>query len=185
MPKAPYPIAVFSRIFAVILSASPALAEAPLFDPFSGYRMAQYRAPIPAPPEGIPALSTARVQALAAQGATLLDVHPLRTFEIAANGTWLHPERHESLPGALWLPVVGWGTTEAWADAYLHAALEEHASRDAPVIVFCQLDCWLSWNAVQRVRALGYDARWYPGGVDDWQAEGLPLVPLDPLPLQN
>ncbi|MEN9059730.1 rhodanese-like domain-containing protein [Ponticoccus litoralis] len=97
----------------------------------------------------------------------------------------LHPERHESLPGALWLPVVGWGTTEAWADAYLHAALGDHARPDAPVIVFCQLDCWLSWNAVQRVRALGYDARWYPGGVDDWQAEGLPLVPLDPLPLQD
>lgn len=183
MPKRPVLTAICSCLCCALFSSAGAGAEPALFDPFTGYRIAAYRAPIPAAPEGIPTVATHELPALIEAGALLLDVHPLRSFRIAGDGAWIHPELHRTLPDATWLPVVGWGVIEGWAEDYLHDSLSRLAAPGRPVIVFCQTDCWLSWNAVQRVRSLGYDARWYPGGVDDWQAAGFDLVPSEPLPV--
>lgn len=182
MPNHPRVIAICSRVALLLVLAGAAGADTALFDPSSGYRLTQYRAPIPAPPAGIAALTTAEVVALSAAGARLLDVNPLRQYRIAEDGHWIHAEPHDSLPGALWLPVVGWGRLEPGAEAYLSATLARHVAKGTPVIVFCRQDCWLSWNAVQRVRDLGHEARWYPGGVDDWRAQGRTLVPVAPVP---
>ena len=185
MPKIPRLIAICSRVVLGALLATPSLADTALFDPASGYRVTQYRAPIPAPPAGIRALTTAEVVTQSASGAVLLDVNPLRHYRLTDDGQWIYAEPHDSLPGALWLPVVGWGTLEAGAEAYLADTPARHATTGAPVIVFCKKDCWLSWNAVRRVRDLGYEARWYPGGVDDWRDEGHPLIRATPAPWRD
>ncbi|WP_417606515.1 rhodanese-like domain-containing protein [Primorskyibacter flagellatus] len=185
MPKTPARIAVCSCIVMALAQWGKALADDSLFDPFTGFRMAQYRAPIPASPDGIESVTTGDLLELTDKSAVLVDVHPLRSFHIAEDGTWIHAMHHQTLPDAIWLPVVGWGVIEPWAEAYLGTALAHRVQRDAPVVVFCQLDCWLSWNAVQRVRDLGYKALWYPGGIDDWQAAGHSLVPVEPLPLRE
>lgn len=185
MPFLPAGIAKSSRVAFLCLFAAvfPGSAEVQdLFDPFTGYRMAHYRSPAPTPPEGIRSLAVPEVIALRKRGAVLLDVHPLRFVEFDEEGEWITPAEHMSLPDAIWLPVVGWGNIEAWAEEYLAETLQEVASSGAPVIVFCQRDCWLSWNAVQRVRDLGYAAMWFPGGVDEWVEAGKNLSPVRPWP---
>ena len=48
------------------------------------------------------------------------------------------------------------------------------------MLFFCKTDCWMSWNAAKRAVARGHSqVGWFPGGVDDWQAEGRELVPAD------
>lgn len=180
-------IAVYSCLLAV-LSFSPLMSHAEtLFDADTGYRLTQYRAPIPAPPDGVATVSLAELDQLAAEGAILVDVRPLRTFHIEPDGRWIIAEPNQSLPNAIWLPVVGWGIVDDWAEDYLRNSLMKLATPGQPVpeqtvIVFCQADCWLSWNAVQRVAALGYDARWYPNGVDGWTEQGRDLTPVFPVP---
>ena len=46
------------------------------------------------------------------------------------------------------------------------------------VVFFCEsAQCWLSHNASLRALALGYrDVVWYRGGIEAWEAAGLPMV---------
>lgn len=153
-----------------------ARAEA-LFDA-AGYRMSAYRAPVPDHAPGAETIGIAQVQAMAGQGALLLDVMGLKTYRLAPDGQFLTPEHRDSLPGAVWLPVVGWGRLEPWQQDYLDSNLARLTGSDKahPIIVFCKVDCWVSWNVVKRLNAAGYSRLyWFPGGADAWADAGLPL----------
>jgi PQQ-dependent catabolism-associated CXXCW motif protein len=51
------------------------------------------------------------------------------------------------------------------------------------VVVYCQADCWMSWNAAKRILAYGYsDVAWYPEGTDGWERAGLDLTESQPEP---
>ncbi len=158
--------------------------EGPLFDG-QGYRLKDYRAPVPAEAPGARTITLSELQALQSEGAVLLDVMGLRQFEIGQDGVWITPEDHLTIPGAIWLPVVGWGKLEEWQQAYLEQGLARLTEGDlaTKIVVFCKLDCWLSWNAAQRISALGYrQLYWFPPGVDGWSDAGLKLVLTTPLP---
>lgn len=161
----------------------PAGAE-DLFDG-AGYRLGQYRAPVPAEAPGAVTVGLAEVQVLRDQGALLLDVMGVQRFEIAPDGTWLTPERRDTIPRAHWLPVVGWGRLEPWQAGYLETSLLALTAGDRAraMVVFCKVDCWLSWNAAKRIAAAGYTGvHWFPGGADAWAEAGLPLERATPLP---
>ena len=51
---------------------------------------------------------------------------------------------------------------------------------DLPMVFYCQsVECWMSWNAALRAVRLGYrNVLWYRGGIEAWQAAGLPLTGL-------
>ena len=52
-----------------------------------------------------------------------------------------------------------------------------------PIVTFCLADCWMSWNAARRLRALGYrDVRWFAEGTDGRRDAGLPLAAASPEP---
>lgn len=172
------------------------LAGAPLFAPLSyaealrfdttGYRIADYRAPVPDQAPAGRIVGAEEVEALHGRGALLLDVMGLRHFRITDDGGWLVPEQHLSLPGAVWLPVVGWGQLEGWQQGYLDESLAQLTGTDMskPVVVFCMVDCWLSWNTVKRLDAGGYsEIYWFSGGVEAWADAGHDLVALEPYPL--
>ncbi|WP_010394434.1 hypothetical protein [Paracoccus sp. TRP] len=165
-----------------------ALAEPKALFGSDGYRIDSYRAPVPDTAPGARTLDIAEVQALVARGWTPVDVMGARIFEIGDDGEWIMPERHLSLPGAHWLPVVGWGQLEPWQSDYLDASLQRitGGNREAGLILFCKLDCWLSWNATKRIAALGYtNLGWFSGGVDAWADAGLPLVETRPEPYRR
>jgi PQQ-dependent catabolism-associated CXXCW motif protein len=68
---------------------------------------------------------------------------------------------------------------------YFSKGLEKatHGDRAGTVVLYCQANCWMSWNAAKRALSLGYsNVAWYPEGTDGWSAAGLPLEDATPEP---
>lgn len=171
-------------------SASDLQAARPdLFDPENGYRVAKYRAPSP---DDIPGPSTPitahEAMSLVSAGALAIDV-----FGAGQNaridpetGKWLISRVRDTLPGAVWLPEVGRGAIDDDMAGYLAITLEKlsYGDQARTIVVFCRADCWMSWNAAQRIADLGYsDVRWLRNGTDGWQDIGGPLIRVEPLPV--
>ena len=100
-------------------------------------------------------------------------------------GTLWRDRPHASIPGAIWLPNTGFESLAPETLAYLLDGLEAATGGDpeAPVVVFCKAECWMSWNAAKRALEHGYTrVFWYPAGVDGWTAQGWPLEPVEPRP---
>ncbi|WP_083897206.1 hypothetical protein [Azospirillum sp. B506] len=151
-----------------------------------GYRMADYRAPTPPGLRGAETVGVAEVERLARADAILVDVLPTppKPDGLAADSRWVPPP-HRSLPGAHWLPNVGYGAPSPEQETYFRTRLEALTvgDRQRPLVVFCQPDCWMSWNAAKRAIALGYRAvKWFPAGTDGWKAAGHELVTVEPAP---
>ncbi len=168
-------------------SSSEHMAKRPeLFHPDTGLRIARQRAPTPDDVPGAARIDTRQVQELSAAGALLLDVGPaLQSRFDELDGTWLVPKDHRSIPGAVWLPEVGRGELEPIMQRYLSANLSKLATdTDRAIVVFCMADCWMSWNAVQRIHALGYpNVFWFAEGVDGWLDQGWDLEAIEPVPV--
>ena len=147
----------------------------------SGYRMQDYKAPVPATLAGARVLSTAEAHALwQDHAAVFIDVlpQPPRPSGLPAGTLWHRPPRLD-IPGSLWLPDIGYGALAAPMQAYFAANLRP--LRDRRLVFYCLAGCWHSWNAAKRALALGCPrVAWYPGGTDAWQAAGLPLAPATP-----
>jgi len=167
-------------------------AEAPqaLFSS-DGYRIDEFRAPVPeAVPGGI-TLSTAQLQRLLSNGdALLIDVlpAPVKPKDRPASLLWLPPDRF-NIPGSHWLPNVGYGALSDELDDYFKGNLERLTAghKDRPIVLYCLADCWMSWNAARRAaREYGYSAvHWYPDGTTGWEAAGLPLEKSRPVPMRS
>ena len=165
----------------------PAAASA-LFSA-DGYRIDRYRRPTPDQPPAGQRIDTAGLALLIQQGAPLLvDVHAatLRPESAELGSAWLAPEGRMELPGSVWLPNVGQGRLSPLLARYLadNLARLTAGNPDRPLVFYCVVDCWMSWNAVKRAASLGYrNLYWYPEGSDGWGAAGLPLVEGEPIPL--
>lgn len=176
------------KILAVVLGVvTPCLAAADDTGLFNadGYRASRYRAPVPDQVQGAETLSVDGVRQRISQGWIPLDVTGVGFYDINREGEWFTPEEHFSLPGARWLPVVGQGSIQPWQAQYLDQSLMRMTGGKAEtgLIVFCKVDCWLSWNAVRRISAMGYpNLGWFPGGTELWEESGQPLTPVVPEP---
>lgn len=155
-----------------------------------GLKMEHYRGPTPACVPNAATLDVPSLQALQRkEKPILIDVWAiLLRRETGFPSEWLPNEEHDSLPGAVWLPNVGYGKLEPDIETYLQHNLQRLSGGDKgkPLVFFCVADCWMSWNAAQRVREYGYtNVYWYKDGVDGWAEAGLPLSKVDPLPLEE
>src|SRR3546814_6161725 len=74
----------------------------------------------------------------------------------------------ETIKGAVWLANMGYGRlSEAEETAFKEELQRRAGSLDRPIVVFCEPDCWMSWNAAKRALSYGFrDIIWFPGGVD-------------------
>lgn len=175
--------AVFAASYTDIRAKRPEL-----FHPETGYRIDRQRAPtpddIPPPSELIDADQAAD---LLAKGALALDVFgALQSRYDELDGKWLVSQRRSSLPGAVWLPETGRGVLDKTISGYLSSNLKRltKANTAHPIIVFCVADCWMSWNAAQRIVQLGYQqVYWLRHGTDGWLDTGRKLEPVDPVPV--
>lgn len=169
-----------------VLAAAGAGVRAEPVEP-EGYRIDDYRAPTPATVTGGTALDTPAAQRLwKAGGAVWIDVLPAphRPAALSASAVWL-PVPHHDIPGSLWLPDVGRGVLNANLEAYFRTNLAEVTKhrKDAPSVLYCLANCWMSWNAAKRAASWGYTRiYWYRDGTDGWQAAKLPLAPAAPVP---
>lgn len=156
------------------------------FDATTGYRVARYRSPIPATVPGGQRIDIdALDQLVKDRGAILLDVMPSEGAGLnTETGQWA-TKIHDNIPGSTWLPDVGKGRLDERLDRYLADNLARLTVGDMgrPIIIYCQSDCWMGWNAVQRIAALGYTSLyWYPDGVDGWRDWDRATMPAMPTP---
>lgn len=175
------------------IEAAPAGERQGALDPVlepEGFRMEAYRAPVPASLSGARTVDTAALQGLLATGAPLLiDVLPAPRPPKDRGGEriWRAKPR-DHIPGSVWLPNVGYGELSAEFETYFQENLDRltGSDRSRQLVLYCQADCWMSWNAAKRALAYGYsNVVWYPQGTDGWQAAGLPLERAAPVAMPD
>jgi PQQ-dependent catabolism-associated CXXCW motif protein len=166
-------------LMALLLVPVP-LAAATVPEP-PGYRMDDFRSPVPATLRGAKVLTSDEAADLwNKNAATFIDVYPQapKPANLPAGTFWRDPV-HRSIEGAHWVPNVGYGALSPAMDAYFRQALARltGSKRDAAVVFFCLKDCWMSWNAAKRALELGYtNVMWFSEGTDGWQELGYPLI---------
>jgi PQQ-dependent catabolism-associated CXXCW motif protein len=144
-----------------------------------GYRMEDYRAPVPPTLAGAQVIGTAEAKRLWRTGkAVFFDVMPATPKpQNLPKGTIWRDKVRTDIPGSIWLANVGYGALPPETEAYFRTALEAHGGKDATILFYCMTDCWMSWNAAKRALAWGYrNVVWYPAGADGWEKAGLPVV---------
>src|SRR4051812_4356911 len=132
--------------------------------PTAELRLKDFSSPTPLEIPGARIITTTELRKL------LRESQPLLLDVISAEG-------HTSLPGAIWLPGAGRGTSfEDEIQARLAVALQAATKGDmgAPLVFLCAGPrCWLSYNAALRAVRLGYtNVLWYRGGIEAWGAGG-------------
>lgn len=159
-------------------AADPAVPEP------AGYHGEPYRSAVPDTLAGATVLDAAGTADWQARGAMLIDVLPRvrKPAGLPPDMLWREPV-HDTIAGAFWLPGTGYDRLSPAVETEFRVALNRLTGGDkaVPLVFFCKADCWMSWNAAKRAVALGH-ARvgWFPGGTDDWQAEGRALAPATP-----
>jgi PQQ-dependent catabolism-associated CXXCW motif protein len=161
-------------------------------DQFSavGYRIAEFRAPVPDSVPGGTTITTQQLQQLIKQHhLVLIDVMPapIKPVDRPKNLLWLPPARY-NIPGSHWLPNVGYGALSDELDGYFKANLQHlsNGDKNSRIVIYCLADCWMSWNAAKRAATeYGYhNIYWYPDGTTGWEASELPLEKSESIPMQ-
>ncbi len=153
----------------------------------AGYRMDDYRSPTPPALRGAITVDARQLHALLERrpDAALIDVLPLQRKppDFPPERLWRTPTRH-NLPGSVWLPNVGDGEISPAFEEYFVEHLDRLTADDKerPLVFYCLIDCWMSWNSAKRAAALGYrNIYWFPGGTDEWELMGYPLEVSEPM----
>ena len=149
------------------------------------YRMDDYRAPVPETIAGGAVLGPEEAHALWQEGeAAVIDVMPQAPKPAnLPKGTIWRDKPRDTIPGAIWLPNVGYGAIADVTADYFRRGLEKVTDGDTthPVVFFCLEDCWMSWNAAKRALEWGYtDVYWMPDGTDGWSLWDYPLERVKP-----
>ncbi len=158
----------------------------PVAEP-EGYRMDEYRKPVPATLKGATVLSPDKASELWTKNAAVfIDVYPKapKPDNLPAGTFWREPT-HQSIENAKWVPNVGYGILGAPIEDYFKHQLAALSGGDKakPIVFFCLRNCWMSWNAAKRALTYGYaNVMWFPEGTDAWQEIGQPVVEAKPEP---
>ena len=170
----------------VILATAAEAGAAEVPEP-DGYGLENYRAPTPATLRGVKVVATAEAEAIwRDHSAYFIDVLPRapRPKNLPEGTLWRDKPRSD-IPGSIWLPDTGYGELAPSMASYFSKGLEKatHGDHARMVVIYCQADCWMSWNAAKRALSLGYsNVAWYREGTDGWSGSALPLEEATPEP---
>ncbi|MDY8108237.1 PQQ-dependent catabolism-associated CXXCW motif protein [Fulvimarina sp. 2208YS6-2-32] len=150
-----------------------------------GYRMDDYRAPVPSTLTGGTVADIATVKALHDEGVPFVDVLPRAPKpEGLPEGTYWRPKPRLNIPGSVWLVDTGYGKLAPVMEDYFLEGLDEAVGKDRsrPIVIYCDDDCWMSYNAARRAIENGFTkVFWYPEGTQGWAKAGYDLVRAEPL----
>ncbi|TIM11742.1 PQQ-dependent catabolism-associated CXXCW motif protein [Mesorhizobium sp.] len=155
-----------------------------------GYRMDDYRAPVPQTLQDAKVVTTAEAEALWRQKkAVFFDVMPNtpKPANLPAGTIWRAKIRQD-IPGSTWLANVGYGAISEETANYFRQGLAAEAGPDKSraILFYCMTNCWMSWNAAKRAIEWGYSSViWYPPGADGWERANLPLEERKPYVISN
>lgn len=174
-------------------SISTGMADEALFDPVTGYRIARYRSPTPeSVPGGKRIMAPEVTELIKAKDAVLVDVTPSEGGRPnPETGQWYLPKPHFNIAGSAWLADVGEGVLTPEQLKYFTSNLARltRGDRSRAIVFYCKADCWMSWNAVRRAAALGYEnVYWLSEGIDgwsDWEGDLVEAKPELALPVRQ
>jgi len=178
--------ALACAIVAICVLAADTHAQQNVPEP-EEYRTENYRTAVPATLTGARVLTTAEAETIwRARSGIFIDVLPRapKPPNLPAGTVWRDRPRH-NIPGSIWLPDTGYGKLADATDAYLRRGLERASAgnKAALLVIYCQENCWMSWNAAKRVLSYGYsNVAWYPDGTDGWERALLPVAESQPEP---
>jgi PQQ-dependent catabolism-associated CXXCW motif protein len=138
--------------------------------PSAQLRLDDHASPTPLEIPGARLIATAELRAALEAP---LEQRPLLFDVLGGDG-------HLTLPGAIWLPGAGRGSSfddEVQARLAKLLELATRGNRNRELVFFCASpSCWLSYNTALRAARLGYGGvRWYRGGIEAWRAAGGPV----------
>lgn len=176
-------------VLAALALAAQAFAQEWVPEPDS-YRTENYRAAVPATLAGARVLSTGEAEAIwRAKTGVFIDVLPRapKPKNLPEGTVWRDKPRF-NIPGTVWLPDTGYGALAAPTEDYLRQGLARASgdNKQALLVIYCQADCWMSWNAAKRILSYGYsNVAWYPEGTEGWERANLPVTESQPEPHAN
>lgn len=151
------------------------------------YRTDDYRSPVPATLAGARVLTTDQAEEIwRSKSGVFVDVlpRPPKPSNLPAGTVWRDKPRL-NIPGSIWLPDTGYGALAPATEDYFRNGLARATGGDRSklLVIYCQTDCWMSWNAAKRAQSYGYsNVAWYPEGTDGWEFADLPLADSQPQP---
>ena len=175
-----------SLVFAVCALTTVARAQEVVLEP-EGYRTDEYRSPVPETLTGARVITTAQAETIwRAKNGAFIDVlpRPPKPSNLPAGTIWRDRPRY-NIPGSIWLPDTGYGKLAPVTEDYLRQGVERASlgNRAMLLVIYCQANCWMSWNAAKRILSYGYsNVAWYPDGTDGWERANLPMVEAQPEP---
>ncbi|MEQ1716273.1 MAG: rhodanese-like domain-containing protein [Hyphomicrobium sp.] len=178
-------------LLAGLLSAPmPGRADEPEFDAATGYRIARYRSPVPGGVPGGTRVSAGDIDGLVkTQNAILIDVMPSEgAGPDPQTGEWHITKPRQNLPGSVWLADAGKGDLPPLLETYFKTNLERltAGAKTRAIVLYCQADCWMSWNAVKRASSYGYTALyWFAEGTDGWRDWDGTFADATPMPVSS
>ncbi len=175
---------LFVALFAAFLALGARAGDAVVAEP-GGYRMDEYRSPVPSTLRGARVIGTNEAEeAWKEKTAVFLDVMPrLAKPKKLPKGTIWRDKIRRNIPGSFWLANTGYGALTPEMEAYFRDGLAALTSGDKSrkIVFYCMSNCWMSWNAAKRAVAWGYsEVVWYPAGTDGWERAKLPLAEAQP-----
>lgn len=184
--EANYRAAWMTALLSALVWTACARASGGIEEP-EGYRMSDYRTPTPKTLRGAAAVDAQQLRALIKRepDTVLIDVLPAmrKPPNFPPDRLWRPPPRH-NLPGSVWLPNVGDGDISPVFERYFIENLDRLIAENEhrPLVFYCLVDCWMSWNSAKRAIALGYKhVYWFPGGTDEWELYDYPLERSNPV----
>jgi PQQ-dependent catabolism-associated CXXCW motif protein len=165
----------------------PAVLAQELVPEPEGYRTEDYRTLVPDTLRGARVITTSEAEAIwRAKSGVFIDVLPRapKPANLPGGTVWRDRPR-QNIPGSIWLPDTGYGQLAEAMEGYLRQGVERASggNRAALIVVYCQADCWMSWNAAKRIVSWGYsNVAWFPDGTDGWERANLPTVESQPEP---
>src|ERR1700712_676148 len=146
-------------VVATVALAAGVFAQQNVPEP-DGYRTDDYRAAVPATLGGARVVTSAEAEAIWRAGSVVfIDVLPRaqNPQNLPAGTVWRDKPRL-NIPGSIWLPDTGYGALAAATEDYLRRGVARASGGNTAVslVVYCQADCWMSWNAAKRILSYGY-----------------------------
>lgn len=184
----PAPGAVLAPVSAQVSGpvSAQVSAPAPPSDAFDadGYRRNTYRAPVDRLPSPAKPITPDQARRLPPASTLFIDVLPAEGgHRDPATGRWSLAMAHQTIPGALWLPETGRSKPEPvlWQALLARASAFRRMQPQGPIVLFCRVDCWMSWNAARRLALTGLPrVFWLGEGIEGWHDHGGSLVDVTP-----